>query len=81
MALYINCAERTRGTQIFADPASDTPFGIDSRYFKRSVVAWNRRNHAYGAGRAMSCAVAAFYALGFGKAVFRNPYRMPYLYR
>lgn len=78
MTFYIDCAERTCRTQIFARTAADAPFFENGRNQQRCLVSCNAADHLYSSGRAVSRAVAAGYSVSIHYAVVINDYGMAY---
>ena len=76
MAFHIDGAERTRRTKVLACSASYAAFGIDCRYLDGGLIFRIRRNHLYGAGRAMAGTISTFHLVGDADAVLFNPYGM-----
>lgn len=75
VTFYIDSAERTCRTQVFASTATDTAFRIDDRdhyglvlfaVFTTSSMAVTavERNHLYSSDRTMSSTIPAIYSIG-----------------
>ena len=91
VTFYIDSAERTCRTQVFASTATDTAFRIDNRdhyglvlfaVFTTSSMAVTavERNHLYSSDRTMSSTIPAIYSVGKRDAVLFHPYGVAYLY-
>ena len=91
VTFYIDRAERTCRTQVFASTATDTAFRIDDRdhyglvlfaVFATSSMAVTavERNHLYSSDRTMSSTIPAIYSIGKRDAVLFHPHGVAYLY-
>ena len=83
VTFYIDSAERTCRTQVFASTATDTAFRIDNRDHYGLVlfaVTAVERNHLYSSDRTMSSTIPAIYSVGKRDAVLFHPYGVAYLY-
>ena len=91
VTFYIDSAERTCRTQVFASTATDTAFRIDNRdhyglvlfaVFATSSMAVTavERNHLYSSDRTMSSTIPAIYSIGKRDAVLFHPHGVAYLY-
>ena len=68
MSLYMDGSERPCRAEVFAGTASYAPFFVDCRNHERILVSRILANHPDCAGRAMACAVSAFYLVGIDNA-------------
>ena len=70
---HIYGTERACRAEIFACSATYAAFLVYHREFRGVRVIGKLRDHLYGTGRTMSCAIAAGNTFGHGEAVFGNP--------
>ena len=79
VTFYIDSAERTRRTKVFASTATDTTFGIDYRYLQGLRIVGILRNHLDSTSRTVTGTVAALLTIAIHDTVFCHPYCMTYL--
>ena len=78
---YMNSRERSCRAEVLTCTASDTSLLVHYRNSWRSRIVWILSYHADGSDRAVSCTVAAAYAILIDNAVVEANDCMAYLYR